>query len=133
MVVLGRRQRLVVDRVEHLDDVAVDVERVRNPHLAVEQVADRLRDDRLAVAGRPVDEERVPGVHGRTELIEHPLAQDEVRKRFPDLGAGDQPGIGRLERHHVAAVLRHRHRRDAGVHAVSRNMCARSRPSWLMR
>ena len=54
--------------------------RVRDGDVAVEQVADRLRDDRLAVAGRAVDEHRVAAVDRRAELIEHALAEHQVRR-----------------------------------------------------
>ena len=48
--------------------------------VAVEQVVDRLRDDRLAVSGRAVDEHRVAGVDRRAELIQHVLADDQMRE-----------------------------------------------------
>ena len=59
----------MVHRIEEPDDAALDLERVRNEDVAVEQIVDGLRDDRLAVAGRAVDEHRVPGVDGGPELV----------------------------------------------------------------
>ena len=58
-------QRLVGDRVVDLNQAAVHIERVRDPHRAGQDVADALRDDGLAVAGRAVDEERVARVDRR--------------------------------------------------------------------
>ena len=59
-----------------------DLDRVRDRDVAVEQIADRLRDDRLAVSGRAVDEHRVAGVDGRAELVEHAVADDQMRERL---------------------------------------------------
>ena len=59
---------------------------LRNGDDAIEEVADRLGNDGLAVAGRPVDEQRVGAVDGRPELIEHAVAEDEVRKRVTERG-----------------------------------------------
>ena len=62
---------LVVDRVEHRDDVPVDVDGVRHVHVAADRPAEAFGNHRLAVAGRPVEEERLVGVGGRPELLEH--------------------------------------------------------------
>ena len=55
-------ERLVVDRIEHRDGVAVDVDRVRHAHVAAERPAQAFRDHGLAVSGRPVEEHRLAGV-----------------------------------------------------------------------
>ena len=81
---LRHRDRLVHDRIEDADDLALDRDRVRHGDVAVEQVADALRDDRLAVAGRAVDEQRVAGVDGRPERIDHAIAEHEVPARLAD-------------------------------------------------
>jgi hypothetical protein len=99
----------VDDLVEQLDDVAVGVDGVRHGDVAVEQVANRLRDDGLAVARGPIHEQRVPAVHGRAKLVEHALAQDQLAKRV--LHALSR---GRLRRGcgigaHVRVIRRQRH------------------------
>ena len=77
-----------------------DLERMRNGDLAVQQVADRLRDDRLAVARRAVDEHRVAGVDRRTELIEHALADTRCENALRNALAPDR-AVRLLERVHV--------------------------------
>ena len=61
-----------------------DFERVRDGDVAVEQAANRLRDDGLAVSRRAVDEHRMAGVDRGTELVEHAIADHEMRKRLPN-------------------------------------------------
>ena len=70
-------------RVKNPDDVAIGNNRVGNRQFAVKQLADGLRNDRLAIARRAVDENRVAAVDRRTELIEHALAEHQVSKRVP--------------------------------------------------
>ena len=77
-----RFEWLVVDGIEEPDDVAFNLERVGHSQLAVEQTSDRLRDDRLAVPGRSVDEHRMCGADRRAHLIEDALAQHEMRERL---------------------------------------------------
>ena len=74
------------------DDVAFDLERMGNRDLAVEQVADRLGDDRLAVARRAVDEHRVRRADGGPDLVEHALAEHEVRERLAHAVACNRRG-----------------------------------------
>ena len=77
-------KRLMVDRVEELDDLTLDFHRVGNRNLAVLQVPDGLGDYCLAVSGRSVHEHRVSGCDRRPELIEHLLTDDEMRERVAD-------------------------------------------------
>ena len=77
-VAFRKRDLVVTHRVEQPHDLPLDFEGVWNRDVAVEQVANRLRDDRLAVAGRTVDEQRMAGVDRRAELIEHALSDDEM-------------------------------------------------------
>ena len=83
-VAFGKRERVVVHRVEQPHDLPLDLERMRDRDVAVEQVANRLRDDRLAVAGRAVDEQRVAGIDRGAELIEHALSEHQMLKRVAD-------------------------------------------------
>ena len=46
--------------------------------LAAERAADPFGHDRLAVAGRAVEEERLRRVDRRPELVEHRLVDDEL-------------------------------------------------------
>ena len=69
---------LVIDRVEQADDLSFDRQRMGNRDLALKDVANRLGDDGLAVARRPVDEQRVPCGNRGTKLIEHPAIQHQV-------------------------------------------------------
>ena len=107
--------RLVVHRIEEPDDAALDLERVRNEDVAVEQIVNRLRDDRLAVARRAVHEHRVPGIDGGPELVQDPLADHQVREGLAHVRASHLVGYGGLERFHVAPILRERHGRHADV------------------
>ena len=70
------------DRIVDLDDLSVGLDGVGNGDDAVEDVLDALRDDRLAVSRRAVDEQRVGAVDRRAELIEHAIAQHEVAERL---------------------------------------------------
>ena len=101
--------------IEDADDLALDRDRVRHGDVAVEQVADALRDHRLAVSRRAVDEQRVTGVHRRPEGIDHAVAEHEVPARLADplaRGAARHRGQVRLQ---VGGVLGQRHRGDADV------------------
>ena len=108
----------MVHGVEQPHDLPLDFERMRNRDVAVEQVANRLRDDRLAVAGRAVDEQRVSGVDRRAELIEHALPEDEVLKGIAHATA--RRGVRRrlLPVVQVGDIARQRHRRNADILVV---------------
>ena len=71
-------ERGVVHRVVDGDDLAVDVEREGNVHVAAERTAHALADHRLAVSGRSVEKYRFPGVDRRTKLFEQPRLDDQV-------------------------------------------------------
>ena len=75
---LGHVQRLMVDRIEHGDDLPVDVDRVRHEHVAAERPAYSVGEHGLSIARRAVKEDRLSGVHRRTELVER------FRRRRPD-------------------------------------------------
>ena len=106
----------MVDRIEHPDDVALNLERMRNGDLAVEQVANGLRDDRLAIARRAVDEHRVAGIDRRSELVEHPIADHEVGKGLPHAFSRIALAAGpRRDKRHVLLILREGHWRHAHV------------------
>ena len=73
-------ERLVVDRVVHRDDVPVHLDRVRHEHVAADRAPEALGDDALAVPRRAVEKDRLVGVDRRPELLEHAVADDEVRE-----------------------------------------------------
>ena len=108
----------MVDRIEEPDDLAVDFERVRNVDLAVQQIPNRLCDDGLAVAGRSVDEERVPGGYRGPELVQHLVAQDQMGERVTDASSRDRSRQCLSILVHVSLVLGHRDRCDAHVLAL---------------
>src|SRR5947209_3054829 len=58
----------VVDLVEDLDDLLVDLDRVRQHDLALEERDEDLSDGRLPVPGRAEEEDRLARVHCRAEL-----------------------------------------------------------------
>ena len=111
-------ERLMVHRVEELDDLTLDLHRVGNGDLAVLQVPDRLGDDRLAVSGRAVHEHRVSGGDRRPELVEHLLTDHEMRERVADACARNRARDGATVRLEVCAILPQRYRRDADVLVV---------------
>ena len=76
----GVDDRPVVDLVVELDDLLVDLDRVREDDLALEQGDHDLGDRRLAVAGRAEEEDRFPGVDGRPELRERVARDDHGRE-----------------------------------------------------
>src|SRR5690242_16762235 len=73
--------RLMIDRIEQTNDGTFDVDGVRNANITMHQASDRLRDHRLSVARRAVHEHRMTGVDGRAHLVQHALADHEVRER----------------------------------------------------
>ncbi len=108
----------MVDRVEQPHDVAVHLDGVRDGNLAFEQSPEALSDDRLAVSRRAVDEERVTRGGGGSHLVQHPVAEHQVRERL------DDPLARRDRRHRVAVglqvalILGQRHRGHARVVAL---------------
>ena len=113
-----RVRALVNDGVEHPDDVTVNRQRVWNRNIAGQNVANRFRDDGLAVSWRPVHEKGMPCGDGGAELVEHSIAEHEVR----------ECPLNRLSRHahwviahkatHVLEILFKRNRYVADVLAV---------------
>ena len=94
----------MVDRVVQRDGLAIDVDRVRQIHVAAERPAHALGDDRLAVSGRPVQEDRFSGVDGGAKLVEHVVFDDQMRE------AAAQP----LAIDVAPRCLQRLHRRDVG-------------------
>ena len=108
--------RLVVGRVVELDDLAVFVERVRNPDLLAEAERDPLGQRRFAVARRAVEEHARAGVDRRAQALEEARidgnAADGLGQFFRSgaLG-GDRLGVDGDD------VVAQRHRRRADVAA----------------
>ena len=101
-------ERFVVDRVEHRDEVPVDLDRVRHVHVAAEGASHALGDHGLAVTGRAVEEHRLARVDRRAELLEDVVADDEMREAAPEAFAIDVAACG-----HQARASRRRTRRAA--------------------
>jgi hypothetical protein len=57
---------------------AVDVDGVRDVHVAADGPAHAFGDHRLAIARRAVEEHGLAGVDRRPELLEHLLADDQM-------------------------------------------------------
>ena len=70
-----------MQRVENFDDVCVHRHRVRNQNRAGQQRADGFGDGGLAVARRAKQKDGFAGIDRRTQLIQHRLTQNEMRKR----------------------------------------------------
>ena len=96
----SRVVRLVRDGIEHRDDLAVDVERVRDVDVAAEHAADALAHDALAVSGRAVEEHRLARRDRGPELIEHFGLDDQMGERACHALAIDVAGL-RAQRAHV--------------------------------
>ena len=107
-------ERLVVDRVVHRDQVAVDLDRVRHVHVAADGSSEALRDHRLAVARRAVEEQRLAGVDRGPELLEDVVADDEVREAAAQAFAIDVAARGH-QRSHLGDVGGQRNRRRPDV------------------
>src|SRR5262245_47205813 len=71
-------ERLVVDWIAHRHHVPVDVDRMRDVHVAAERAAHAFRQHRLAVSGRSVEKHALAHVHGRAELLEDVVADDQM-------------------------------------------------------
>src|SRR5262249_36974256 len=69
---------LMIDRIANTDDLALYGHRVRHCHIADEKISNGLRDDRLAVSGRTVDEQRMSRGDRRSQLIQHVVAEHEM-------------------------------------------------------
>jgi hypothetical protein len=64
--------------IEHSDDVSVDRDRVRHGDIAHQHVSDGLRDHGLPISRRAIHEQGVPSCQRRAQLVEHPIAQDQM-------------------------------------------------------
>ena len=97
-------ERFVVRGVVHRDDAAVDVDGVRNVHVPARRAPHAFGNHSLSVAGRPIEKDGLVGVDRGTELIEHALIHDKVRKAAPQPFLVDVPAH-RVERLHVVHVI----------------------------
>ena len=104
----------VIDRVEHLDDLLVDLDRVRDDHLSLKQRHEDLSDGGLAVARRTEEEDRLAAVERGSDLRERVLRDHQVRERALELFLGDVDVRDRL-RLDAGDVHRQRHRRAPDV------------------
>src|SRR5690349_21711304 len=84
-------ERLVTDRIEHGDDVALDVDREGHVHVAADRASESFRQYRLAIARRAVEEDRLVGVCRRTELFEDVIIDDEMSEAVAQTLANDEP------------------------------------------
>src|SRR6185436_2143960 len=105
---------LVADRIEHRDDVAFDVDRVRHVHVAADRAPQSFSQYGLPVSRRSVEEDRLVGVCRGTELLQDVVGYDQV------VEASLQPltidiATRRSEHPHLRDVAGQRHRRDARV------------------
>ena len=82
------RDRGVLDRVVHLDDLAVRLDGVRDVDGVAHEPRDALGDARLAVAGVAEEEDRLRRVDRRADLVEHLVGDDEVLERLAGCCAG---------------------------------------------
>ena len=68
--------------IEHLDDLATDLDRVRNIHHVPEQRRNAGGEGRLAVAGRPKQQHRPAGVDRGKKLAVIMLRNDQTLEPF---------------------------------------------------
>jgi hypothetical protein len=104
----------VVQGVVDLDDLPVHLQAVGDVGLAAEHGGDGLGQRGLAVARRPVEEERARRVHRRAQLLHDVHVHHQVRQRDLQVLLGDDRVLGGLagdER----VVLLDGHRRGADV------------------
>ncbi len=70
---------LVVDRVVEFDHLSIDVERVGNVHILLQDHAPKgARHAGFPVAGRPIEEDGGAGVERRAELFKRGIRQDQL-------------------------------------------------------
>jgi hypothetical protein len=80
-----QRNFLVAGRIVQPDDLALDAQRPRNPDVLSERPGDPLGDAGLAVARGSVKEQPAAGVNCRSQPAEHPLIQQQVLERVPQV------------------------------------------------
>jgi hypothetical protein len=107
-----------LDRIEEPDNAAFDFDGMRDRQLALEQIPNGLGDHRLSISGGTVDEHRVGGPDGWSDLIEHALAEHKVRKRFSHPAPRDRPRHGLAVCLQIGHVLFERDGRYADVLAA---------------
>src|SRR5690606_36642683 len=80
---LGRApDRFMARGVIELDDLAAFDDRMRDQNILSETARNPLRNRRLAVAGRAIDEHPLAGVDRRAKLSEHRRLDMDVGKCF---------------------------------------------------
>ena len=102
----------------------IDHDGVRHGDVAMQQAAQALGQVGFAAAGQAMDENRAARIHGRPQLVEHGLIDDDVGKAARHIGTGDMQIRHALLRH-LARVVGQRDRRRAGV-SVARQALARA-------
>ncbi len=70
----------MVDRVVDGNNLATDIEGVRDEDGFRQNMTDGFGNRRFTVAGRTVKEHRCPGTDRRSQATEHVLADDKLRK-----------------------------------------------------
>jgi len=107
-------ERVVIDRIEHRDDVSVHFDGVGHVHVPANRPSQAFGDDGLAVAGRAVEKQRLARIDGGAELFEDVVADDEMREASAESIASDI-AAGCHQPAHFAHVGRPRNRRGADV------------------
>ena len=90
-----------------------------NRNDAVEQRMNSFRHHGLAVARRSIDEDGMPGVDRRAQLVEDRLFHDQVRKGLANLVIRGHLTRRLREVVHVPSILLQGDRRDAAVGVLS--------------
>src|SRR5688500_14287777 len=89
-----------------------------NGNFALQHVTNRLRDNGLSISWRAVDEQRMPGGDGWTELIEDAATQHEMRERDFHQLTRRLHAVLRGELRHVCLILLDRNRQRTDVMVV---------------
>ena len=77
------------DRVVDVDDLSVDLDRVGQEDLILEDAHEALGDGGLAVSGGAVEEDLRVRTNGRAELVEGLVGEDEIVEDLAQAGAVD--------------------------------------------
>src|SRR5215469_10854382 len=74
---------LMQGRVENLDDLASDLNRIRDVHRVLEDLGDPSGERRFAVAGRAEEQQAPPGTHRGQQFAEIIFRNDEALEVAP--------------------------------------------------
>src|SRR6185369_4126870 len=85
----GALDLLVNAGIEDLDDLALDLEAMRDVDDILEDAADLLGDRGLAVAGRAVEQHRAAGIDRRPDLVDEGFRDHEIGESLLDRRAVD--------------------------------------------